>query len=340
MIVFPRLMRVLVFAAAAVSLAPVFAAGPKAYVGNFKDSTVSVIDTATEKVVAIVPVAAGPDGIVISTDGASAFVSGSGASTVSEIETATDQVGHAIEVGQGPQGLAVTPDGKWLLVAVNGDDRLALVDIATHALAGSVPVVKPHTIAVRPDGRHAYVSSQAPGRFELVVVDLATRAVVDRLPLDKQPRDLEFGADGKTLYLTLAGVPAVQVLDADSKQWLSAIATGASPHIAQHFAGQASGVVVVQGPGQVMLFDPVTRAPGRSISVGSQPHWLDQSADGKKLWVSNEGSNDVSVVDLAGGPMHLVPVGNAPRKIVVQRPAASRAAIGGFAPGPAPIAAQ
>ncbi|HKA34240.1 MAG TPA: hypothetical protein VKH64_13550, partial [Candidatus Binatia bacterium] len=39
---------------------PAHAAGPKAYVGNFKDNTVSVIDTGTGALIATVPVSAGP----------------------------------------------------------------------------------------------------------------------------------------------------------------------------------------------------------------------------------------------------------------------------------------
>jgi YVTN family beta-propeller protein len=322
MIAMPGFARILVvLTALAACAAPALAAGPKAYVGNFKDSTVSVIDTGTERVVATVPVAAGPDGIVVAPGGRSVFVSGSGASAVSEIDAATDRVTRSIDVGKGPQGLAMTADGKWLLVAVNGDDRVAFVDTTAHGVSASVAVPKPHTIAIRPDGRQAYVASQEPGHFALVVIDMATRAVVSEIALDKPPRDLEFGHDGKALYLTLAGLPAVQVLDPATNQWAAPIPTGVSPHIAQHFAGMASGVVVVQGPGEVMLFDPVAHASVRSIGVGKQPHWLDLSADGKKLWVSNEGSNDVSVVDLAGGPMHSVAVGNAPRKIAVQRAA-------------------
>lgn len=330
MLAIPGFARILVLLSAlAASAAPALAAGPKAYVGNFKDSTVSVIDTGTERVVATVPVAAGPDGIMVAPGGRSVFVSGSSASTVSEIDASTDRVARNIDVGKGPQGLAMTTDGKWLLVAVNGDDRVAFVDTSAHGVSATVPVPKPHTIAIRPDGRQAYVASQEPGHFALVVIDMATRSVVTEIPLDKPPRDLEFGHDGKALYLTLAGVPAVQVLDPATNQWSAPVPTGVSPHIAQHFAGMASGVVVVQGPGEVMLFDPATRAAVRSIGVGKQPHWLDLSADGKKLWVSNEGSNDVSVVNLAGGPVHTVAVGNAPRKVAVQRVAATEAAHAG-----------
>ena len=59
-----------------------FAAGPKAYVGNFKDNTVSVIDTEAGKVVATVPVAAGPHGMAITQDGRTVYVSGDGSSSV------------------------------------------------------------------------------------------------------------------------------------------------------------------------------------------------------------------------------------------------------------------
>jgi YVTN family beta-propeller protein len=317
-----RIMRAAVLAGTVAALAvPAFAAGPKAYVGNFKDDTVSVIDTGTRAVLATLPVAAGPDGIVIAPDGATAFVSGSSASSVSVIDTATDAIAGGIEVGKGPQGLAVTPDGRWLLVAVNGEDRVVLVDTASRRVAGSVAVAKPHTIAVRADGKLAYVTSQEPGHFGLSVVDLATRAVVGSVPVEKPPRDLEFDHDGHALYFTLAGAAAVQVLDPATNRIVAQIATGASPHVAHHFAGMREGVVVVQGPGELMLFDPATNAPLRHIAVGRQPHWVDATADGQRLFVSNEGSDSVSVVDPSSGETRTIAVGHAPRKIAVQRAA-------------------
>ena len=315
-----RMMRAAATALTALALAaPAFAAGPKAYVGNFKDNSVSVIDTDARTVLTTLPVAAGPDGIAITPDGGTAFVSGSSATSLSVIDTAADTLARPIEVGKGPQGLAITPDGRWLLVAVNGEDRVAIVDIASRSVAGSVAVAKPHTIAVRADGKLAYVTSQEPGHFALSIVDLAARAVVGSVPVEKPPRDLEFGHDGRALYFTLAGVAAVQVLDPATNKVVAQIATGASPHLAHHFAGMREGVVVVQGPGEVMLFDPVTNTPVRSIAVGKQPHWIDASAGGKRLFVSNEGSNTVSVVDPASGETSTIAVGNAPRKIAVQR---------------------
>lgn len=298
-----------------------FAAGPKAYVGNFKDGTVSVIDTATGAVIATVPVAAGPHGMSVAPDGKTVYVAGDESSTVSVIDTATDRVASTIEVGKTPHGLAMQPDGRVLLVAVYGEDRIAFIDTATRAIVGSVAVPKPHTIAIRPDGKLAYVASQQPGKFALVVVDLAARAAVREIALDKPPRDPEFSYDGKALYFTMAGVDAIRVLDPENDRIVASVPTGASPHIAGYFRGAPAGTAVVQGPGELLLFDPATNAPLRSIAVGKQPHWVAASADGKRVYVTNEGSNDLSVVDLTTGQVVTIAVGTAPRKVVVQRTA-------------------
>jgi YVTN family beta-propeller protein len=314
-------------ALASLALASAFAAGPKAYVGNFKDSTVSVIDTASGAVVATIPVAAGPHGMAVSGDGRVVWVTGDGSSSMSVIDTASDSVAQTIEVGASPHGVALAPDGKTLLVGVYGADRVAFVDTASRAVVASVAVAKPHTIAIRPDGKVAYVASQQPGQFALVVIDLATRAVVRTIALDKPPRDPEFSHDGKFLYVTAAGVNALRVIDPGNDQPIGEIATGASPHLGKWFAGAPVGTIVVQGPGELLTFDPASRAPGRAFPVGKQPHWM--ASDGKTVWVTNEGSNDVSAVDLASGKTTTIAVGNAPRKIVVQPAAAKAAAAGG-----------
>ena len=310
------LQQLLAFAAAALAL-PALAAGPKAYVGNFKDNSVSVIDIGTATVVATVPVAAGPHGMSAAPDGRTVYVSGDGSSEVSVIDTATDRVARKIEVGKTPHGLAMTPDGKLLLVGVYGEDRVAFVDTVTQAVVATVPVPKPHTIAIRADGKVAYVASQEPGKFALVVVDLDVRSAARTLPLEKTPRDLEFGHDGKALYFTMAGVNAIAVLDPVSDKIVAQIPTGASPHIAGFFRGVSAGTAVVQGPGELQLFDPSTNTALRAIAVGKQPHWMAATSDGKWIYVTNEGSNDVTVVDPASGKTSTIAVGNAPRKVVI-----------------------
>ena len=316
------------------------AAAPKAWVGNFKDDTVSVIDTGSGTVVATVPVAKGPHGMAVSPSGSPVYVSSDGASVVNVIDAASDKVSSTIEVGRSPHGVALTPDGRFLLVGVYGEDKVVFVDTATRTIVGFAGVARPHTIAMRPDGKLAYVASQQPGAFALAVIDIPSRSVARSIPLVKPPRDLEFGWDGKALYFTQAGLDAVQVLDAANDNIVASIATGASPHIAMQARGAAFGTVVVQGPGELTLFDPATRKAVRSIAVGKQPHWMAPADGGKTFYVSNEGSNDVTVVDVAKGTTKTIAVGNAPRKVVVQ-PAdgttGTRVSIANFAFSPAQL---
>ena len=295
----------------------------KAYVANFKDNTVSVIDTAASKVVATVQVAAGPHGMAITQDGGTVYVSGDGSSSIDVIDTATDKVVKTINVGKAPNGVALTPDDRLLVVTVYGEDRIAFIDTSTQTVVANLAVPKPHTVAISPDGKLAYVTVQEPGHFGLALIDLATRSVVRTLALEKTPRDGEFGYDGKLFYFTQAGVSSVQVLDPGSDRIVAQIPTGVSPHFVSYPRGSAFGIVVVQGPSELLLFDPATNKPARSTAVGKQPHWATASGDGKTAYVTNEGSNDVTVVDLATGKTTTVAVGNAPRKIVVQRTAAT-----------------
>lgn len=125
----------------------------KAYVGNFKDNTISVIDTRARQVTATIAVPAGPHGMALTPDGRSLYVSSDGASTVSLIDTAADRLSQNIEVGKAPHGLSVTPDGKLVLVAVYAEDGVAFIDTSSNRVVARVPVAKPHNIAIRPDGR-------------------------------------------------------------------------------------------------------------------------------------------------------------------------------------------
>jgi YVTN family beta-propeller protein len=146
--------------------------------------------------------------------------------------------------------------------------------------------------------------------------------VISVSPSSILPRAASY--QGKRFYFTEAGVAAVQVLDPASDKIVAEIPpTGVSPHFVDLVDGTKLRLVVVQGPGKLLLFDPETNKEVRSIAVGKQPHWAALSGDGKTAYVTNEGSNDVSVVDLESGKVTAIAVGQRPRKLVVQ-PAANR----------------
>ena len=80
--------------------------GAFAYVANLFGDNVSVIATATNTVVATVPVGAGPFGVAVNPNGAFAYVVNSFANNVSVIATATNTVVATIPVGDFPSFIA------------------------------------------------------------------------------------------------------------------------------------------------------------------------------------------------------------------------------------------
>jgi DNA-binding beta-propeller fold protein YncE len=72
-------------------------------------------------------------------------------------------------------------------VGVYDTDSVAFIDTATRKVSGVSRWGKPHNIAIRPDGRVAYVGSQVPAKFALEIIDLATRRVTGTVPLEKLP---------------------------------------------------------------------------------------------------------------------------------------------------------
>src|SRR5438445_3514626 len=82
----------------------------RAYVTNDSGSnSVSVIDTATNTVVATIPVGLSPFGVAITPDGARAYVTNVADTTVSVVDAATNTVVATIPVGLYPFGVAITP---------------------------------------------------------------------------------------------------------------------------------------------------------------------------------------------------------------------------------------
>jgi YVTN family beta-propeller protein len=83
--------------------------GSRAYVTLNALNIVSVIDTATNAVVATIPVGLSPIGVAITPNGRQAYVSDDRSNTLSVVDTATNTVTATLKVGVGPNAIAITP---------------------------------------------------------------------------------------------------------------------------------------------------------------------------------------------------------------------------------------
>jgi YVTN family beta-propeller protein len=103
-------------------------------------NSVSVINTATNTVIATVTVGALPYGVVFSSDSTRAYVSNISGNSVSVLDAQAHSLITNVLIGASPIGVALTPDGSQLYVAVSGNDKVNIVSTATNTMTGSISV--------------------------------------------------------------------------------------------------------------------------------------------------------------------------------------------------------
>src|ERR1700693_405313 len=119
-----------------------------AYVTNQCSTTVTVIDTANNAIVATIPIGAVPAGAAITPDGTRVYVADEGSNTISVISTTSNTVIATIPVGVAPVAIAITPDGTRAYVANEADSTISVIDTATNTVVATIPENIPTGIAI------------------------------------------------------------------------------------------------------------------------------------------------------------------------------------------------
>jgi YVTN family beta-propeller protein len=139
-----------------------------------------------------------------------------------------------------------------------------------------------------------WVSNEDGG--DVVAVDPAAGTVVARIPVGKRPRGIRIAPDGRSLYVALSGSPKAGPGVDESKLPPADRA--------------ADGIGVV---------DIATRRLVKVLPSGQDPEAFDLSPDGKTLYVSNEETAEVTVLDtITGAVKARVRVGEEPEGVTVR----------------------
>jgi YVTN family beta-propeller protein/YD repeat-containing protein len=183
------------------------------------NSTVALVDTASNTIVASLPVGPTPGEVVISPVGNRAHVINFGDSSVSVVDTAARSLVATIPMPLGGSMGVFSPDGTRYY---QGDTQdVSVVDTATNAIVGTITGVGgTRALAINPAGTRLYVATAFnPGLAgpALVAIDTATSTVVGTIPLPQTPRDVAVTLDGqRVIGLSFADRLKATVVDAAS----------------------------------------------------------------------------------------------------------------------------
>ena len=190
----------LVSAAMILMLVSIASAAPYAYITNYGDNEVSVIDTATKLVVATVSGVHGPWGVAVNPNGKNVYVTNLASNNVSVINTKTNNVTAKVPVGNLPYGVAVTPDGTKVYVSNSGSNTVSAINTKTNTVT-NVPVGNwPEGIAVTLDGTKVYVANS--GSNTVSVINTKTNTVTVEVPVGKWHYGVAVTPDGTKVYVT------------------------------------------------------------------------------------------------------------------------------------------
>lgn len=275
-----------------------------AYVANANNNTVAVIDTASNTIVATVPVGRAPVAVAITPNRAFLYVANASDNKVSVVDTATNTVVAAVPVGTIPFGMAMTPDGAFVYVANLRGNNISVIDTTVNIVVATVPVGSfPTSVAVTPDGALAYVTNQ--GSSNVSVIDTATNTVVATVPVGNVPQPVAVSPDGTLIYvgdiITPPSTGGISVISRATNTVIATVATSNQPDgIAFSPSGNLAYVANFVGS-SVSVIDTATTTVVATISSAQArtPVGVALTPGGAFAYVTNFNSNNVSVIDTA-----------------------------------------
>jgi YVTN family beta-propeller protein len=181
-----------------------------------------VIDTATNQVVSTDGGKGVTDGIAFSPDGQHVYFTNYdpyfGSPQVLDNGTAIPLTYYAAVYS-----IAITPDGTRAYVPYSfpTSTAVAVIDTMSDAVTQNIPIgptvfdlTTLTQVAVTPDGKHAYVTSQAGNNVS--VIDTASNAIVQTIVVGTSPSGVAVTPDGAHVYVSNRDSNNVSVIDTSS----------------------------------------------------------------------------------------------------------------------------
>jgi YVTN family beta-propeller protein len=242
-------------------------------------NSVTLIDTATNRVKGVVYVGRAPHEAFFTPNGRELWVTVRGEDYVSIIDPVQMKEIRRIKLANGPGMTMFGPDGKYAFVCSSFTPELAVIDVAAHLIIKRSPQVSPFSpnIAVSPENDEVWITLKDTGKVQVYSAKppFEQKALLDTGPITNHVNFVN-NRNGKFAYVTIGGLSEVKVFR-----------RGSTPQL---FA---------------------------TIPVGDLPHGIWPSGDGSRVYVALENGVQAAVIDtLANQVIANVPIGQTTQALV------------------------
>lgn len=251
------------------------------YIACSDNGTVVEFDLKTKQPVRIFTDLRGAMSLALHEPSNRLIISNEGAATATVLSTVTGKIITTLSTGHEPDGVAITDDGKMIFIASENAGIVHVFDGLTYeSVETLITNLRPRRLALR--DKELWVSSEMGSRVEIFSTD--TLQKIDEIVF--APRGF------RSEQLT-----PVDILFDHSKK-IGFVALGSANH--------------------VVIVDAVEREIMKYILVGRRPWGLGLTPDGKRLFVLNGLSDDVTIIDVkAQRPMRTSRTGLVPHAVEI-----------------------
>jgi len=242
-------------------------------------NSVTLIDTATNRIKGKVYVGRSPHEAFFTADGRELWVTVRGEDYVSVIDPGAMKETGRIILGNGPGMTMFGPDGRYAFVCSSFTPELTVINAKSHQIIKRVPQASPFcpNIAVSPENDEVWITLKDVGKVQVFSAQppFEEKFLLETGPITNHV-NLVSNRNGKFAYVTIGGANEVKVFR----------------------RGQAP---------QLMA----------TISVGSLPHGIWPSGDGSRVYVALENGEMATAIDtLTNRVIANIPIGQTTQALV------------------------
>jgi len=235
-------------------------------------NSVTLIDTATNKVKGIVYVGRSPHEAFFTPNGRELWVTVRGKDYVSVIDPARMKETKRITVANGPGMTVFGPDSKYAFVCSSFTPELAVIDVTSHQVIKRLPQVSPFcpNIAVTPENNEVWITLKDVGRVQVFDAKppFDQKAVINTGPITNHVNFVN-NRNGKFAYVTVGGANEVKVFRrAASPELVATVPVGELPHGIWPSGDGSRVYVALENGDSCVAIDTVTNKVIANIPIG------------------------------------------------------------------------
>jgi YVTN family beta-propeller protein len=242
-------------------------------------NSITMIDTATNKIKGKIYVGRSPHEAFFTPDGKELWVTVRGEDYISVIDPVKMAEVRRVTLANGPGMTMFGPDGRYAFVCSSFTPELAVIDATAHQIIKRLPQASPFcpNIAVSSENDEVWITLKDAGKVQVYNAKppFEQRVLLDTGPITNHV-NLVNNRNGKFAYVTIGGANEVKVFR-----------RGATPQLVA------------------------------TIPVGNLPHGIWPSGDGSRVYVALENGVQAAVIDtLTNKVIANVPIGQTTQALV------------------------